>query len=93
MEKIKTVRNVLFKSFILGYGLLLVFALYYHFYSDSFLMLLEKMYGLAPDMAKGLTLYAMTIMKTITIYFFLIPTIALHWECKKCKCRLFKKKG
>lgn len=88
LDTAKSIRNVLFKSFLITFVLLILSHIVWCVKTDFVLDLIQKVYGVAPEQAKICVLNAYTAMKILGGILFLIPAIAIQMEffCP-CKCK------
>lgn len=84
-EFIDFAKKFFVKSFIIGYIILLLSALFYIFCFDWMYGLAYKMYGLSKEQFVNAYIFGLTIYKLNLILFFLVPALALF-----CKCRCEK---
>lgn len=93
MEMALKIRNVLLKSFVVAFLLLIASHLFYFFNSEFVIKLMEYIYGVTPQNAALCISVAYAFMKIFAVMFFLIPALAIHCEFSKCKCKVFEKEG
>lgn len=84
-EVIKIVRNVFYKCFFVGLIFLIVAAAIYLpsklFIAETY----QTIFGISESAYQNMWAGFIGIIKTILIFFFLVPALAMHWTVCKCK--------
>lgn len=86
MEIALKIRNILFKTFLLSFVILVLWHIVYIFNSDFIINVFESVYKISAQEARFSIVIASNAMKIITLFFFLFPAVAIHLEFVKCKC-------
>lgn len=85
METAHIVKAVLYKSFFMGFILLIIMSFAYHFYFDFFYNICQKFYGdLDRDTLINLIILVTGFWKLVLFQFFLFPALALHCTLSRC---------
>ena len=77
--------SVLFRAFLLGSGLLLLFGLPSMFLPNEVYATASNMDDLPLPEYKVILFGSMMIFKTLVIAFFLVPAVAIRWAVKLAK--------
>jgi hypothetical protein len=87
-ENLTVIRNILFKSFLIGYIILIFSALIFMFNVDYFADLANQMFGIERQYYLFAVMLIMGMAKNVLFLAFLCPAIAIHWTLKcKCECK------
>ena len=86
METMEKTRNVLLKSFIITYAILILSFVIFCMYPHFFYGIIHHFYGIEQAEAAVLLAHAHILMKIAAFVLFLVPCLALHWEIK-CRCK------
>ncbi len=84
-EKLVTVRDFLYKFFIVGFLLFIFSVISYIFMKDFAVEIVEKWYGVDPVFYKNLVFTFLGYVKLFLVFFILTPALALHWMACCCK--------
>lgn len=82
-ETLKCLRNILFKSFIINF--VLIIAIWFFYLTGVYNILFGYFFGLNVIEVWILLVYTLGFWKILVAVFFLIPAVAIHWELKKHK--------
>ena len=85
MENMVRTRNVLLKSFVITYAILLLSFVLYCMHPHFFYGIIHHFYGIGHEEAAVLMAQAHIAMKIAAFTLFLMPALALHWEIKCTK--------
>lgn len=88
LENIILIRNIFYKFFLIGFLLYIFTAMIFLINNEWVINLIINIYHLTRPEIYLLIAYAIGWSKMITIFFFLIPALGLHWtghSLKKAK--------
>ncbi len=80
MEKLILKRNILLKSFLIIYVLLLFSVAMLYMCPEWLYNLMDRVYSLGPIESAMLIAQAQILMKIAAFVFFLAPALAIQWE-------------
>jgi|GEM_PF-3968149 len=86
MENMVRARNVLLKSFVITYAILILSFIVFCMHPHFFYGIIHHFYGIGHEEAAVLLVQAHILMKISAFVLFLVPALALHWEIK-CRCK------
>lgn len=84
METAHLVKVVLFKTFIIGFILLIIASFTYNLYFDFTYSYVSKIYPIDEEGLLESIVLLMGVWKIILFQFFLFPALALQCTLKKC---------
>lgn len=87
VENLKLIRDILLKSFIVGFILLLFSFLMFMLFNDFIVSIWASWYSVKTEMVGPLIILLFGIFKSLVFILFLIPAIAIHWTIKKLAWR------
>lgn len=85
MEVVRIIKSALFKSFFIGFILLIVMSIAYHFNFDGFYNMSNNFYPMDEATFTNILVMSIAMWKLILLQLFLIPAIALHFTIKCCE--------
>ncbi|MDH6235046.1 hypothetical protein M2281_005668 [Mesorhizobium soli] len=80
METALKIRNVLFKAFIIN--LLVIILAWLMSLSGVATNAMSAFFGFSADQTRAYMANIIGFWKVLNVVFFLIPAIAIHWECR-----------
>lgn len=87
MQMAKKIRNVLLKCFFMSILMLVVMNLVYLFKQDWLMSMFLDVYQVPIEQAQIAMMYFYGSIKSVAVFIFLIPAIAIHCEfIAKCCC-------
>ena len=92
-EKLKIKRNILLKSFVIGYLLIIFSVAMFYFFSDFMFNLMQCIYRLDQLQSAIIIAQATIFMKIAVFTLFLVPALALQWEIVSSKEKEEHKEG
>ncbi len=78
METANFVKKVLFKTFIMGYILLIVATIIYTKFFGPMYNYVNHFFPMSQEKLLDVVIYAMSYWKIVLFQFFLLPAIAIH---------------
>ena len=85
-ENIIVIRNIFYKCFIIGLLMLIIASIIYMPNKTLLADFYESVFGISDKAYYIMWVSFVGLIKTILVFFFLVPALALHWvTCKHCK--------
>jgi hypothetical protein len=78
-------RNVFYKGFFIGLFFLVIATIIYMPCKCFLAAIYQEGFGIRADIYYNLWVGFIGLIKTILIFFFLVPALALHWESARIK--------
>ncbi len=82
IDKLKLIRDVFVKCFIVGFLLFMLSFVLYFLMSDFANGLISSIYSVDQKMVPVLVMSMVGLTKISVMTFFMVPAIALHWTVK-----------
>jgi hypothetical protein len=83
IENLRLTRNILLRSAVICYAFLLLSALMWLPFADTWTNLTTSMYHVTPEHVHNLIIDYLSIAKFFSIFFLLVPGLAIHWTIKR----------
>lgn len=87
-ENLIVIRNIFYKCFIIGFLMLIIAGLIYMPNKTILASFYGSVFGIDNKTYYLMWVCFVGLIKTILIFLFLVPALALHWQT--CKCRFNK---
>lgn len=84
-ENLITVRNTFYKCFVIGLLMLIIAGLIYLPNKSLLAAFYKSVFGICCEDYYLLWVCFIGLIKTILVFFFLVPALALHWATYKFK--------
>lgn len=82
-ETLIIIRNILYKCFFIGLFLLIVAMFLYMPHKCFFANIYQANFGVSTDIYYNMWVAFIGLIKTIIIFLFLVPALAIHWTTRK----------
>ena len=87
LESIRLARNLLLRSAALCYAFLILSALVWLPFSETWTGLTSSWYHIAPETVHSIVISFLSVAKFYAIFILLVPGLALHWTIKSEESR------
>jgi len=87
-ENLIVIRNIFYKCFIIGLLMLIIAGLIYMPNRSILAAFYESIFGIDNEAYYLIWVCFVGLIKTILVFFFLVPALALQWMT--CRCKLDK---
>lgn len=84
-EQIVLIRNIFYKCFFIGLLFLITAAVIYFPSKLIIAQTYQNIFGINAEAYYNMWAAFVGLIKTILIFFFLVPALALHWTGCRCK--------
>jgi hypothetical protein len=82
LESIRLTRNILLRSAALCYAVLILSALIWLPFSETWTSMTSSWYHISPERVNSLVINFLSVAKFYGIFILLVPGLALHWTLK-----------
>lgn len=82
LDSIRLARNILLRSAALCYAFLLLTALIWLPFADTWVGITSSWYHITPERVHSLVINFLSVAKFYGIFILLVPGLALHWTLK-----------
>jgi len=83
LESLRLLRNILLRSAAISYAFLLLSALIWLPFSDTWTGLTSSWYHVTSETVHNIVIYFLSVAKFFAIFVLLIPGLAIHWTIKR----------
>ena len=87
LESLRLIRNILLRSAVLCYAFLILSALIWLPFSETWTGLSSSWYHISPERVHTIVINFLSVAKFYAIFVLLVPGLALHWTIKKEESR------
>lgn len=92
LESLRLWRNILLRSAAISYAMLLLSALAWLPFSETWTGLTSSWYHITPDSVHNLVVQFLSAAKFYSIFLLLVPGLALHWTIKGEEAKMARQK-
>lgn len=83
LDSLRLWRNILLRSAALSYAFLMLSALIWLPFSDTWTGMTSSCYHITPETVHNIVVYFLSVAKFFAIFVLLVPGLALHWTIKR----------
>jgi hypothetical protein len=87
LDALRLARNILLRSAAICYGFLIVSAVVWLPFADTWTGLTSSWYHVAPENVHNIVVAFLSVAKFYAIFILLVPGLALHWTIKREQLR------